>query len=140
MLQFLAPSYGILVIMFIHSEHLTDSRSSPCCPGPPTCNRSRHHLIEDGGIASCRGDPHLLKEPFTDGILVVRIEIGAAEDNPEPKRGRDRYLLKPSPGTPTLGNTRKGTCPKHTSPQVSLGLAKRQNAFLLPQSLSLTAA
>lgn len=58
-------------------------------PGPPACNGTRHHLIKDGGIASCRGDPHLLKEPFADGILVVWIEIGAAEDNPEIQTGRD---------------------------------------------------
>lgn len=50
--------------------------------------RERHHvphLVEDGGIASCCRNPHFLEEFVTDGILVFRIEIGAAKDNPKTK-------------------------------------------------------
>lgn len=84
--RFLVPSYSISPTLLVH---LTDPRSWTCCPGPPGREGTRCHLIEDGGVASCRGDPHLLEESLTDRILVVWILIRAAEDNPEKRRGRD---------------------------------------------------
>lgn len=73
------------------------------------------HLIKDGGIASCCGNPHLLEEFVTDGILVFRIEIGAAKDNPEKTKGR-MLTEAEALGTPLLVSARRQ--------EVFLGLAK----------------